>query len=224
MKSPRYWQFSSPVPSDSCNFAPSGVSVTLAYRGPHADVSAHVTPIPEARSHTSMTIPRTALLGQRGRRWTAPIGSVGHRPRKGVKLPVPEGASGGLHQRKPGVTALHGSSPQDDGSSGACAVADRQLAQGQQYESELDGIGPEMPWQLSDAAGSGIAPPRTLTLVEVNSYCPAPHCPWQLSVPPDTPPSSPFIVAPLLTWQICPGGPAWQPDIEPSPSVSAFAG
>src|SRR5580658_5195130 len=77
---------------------------------------------------------------------------------------------------------------------------------------------------LSDAAGSGIAPPRTLTLVEVNSYCPAPHCPWQLSVPPDTPPSSPFIVAPLLTWQICPGGPAWQPDIEPSPSVSAFAG
>jgi hypothetical protein len=36
----------------------------------------------------------------------ARIGTVDHLPRKGVKLPVPEGASGGLHQSKPGVTAL----------------------------------------------------------------------------------------------------------------------
>jgi len=74
----------------------------------------------------------------------------------------------------------------------------------------------------SDVAGSGIGPLVPM-LVQVISYCPAPQSDLQLSVPPDTPPSSPFTVAPLLTSQTCPGRPAWQPDIDPS-LVSAFAG
>jgi hypothetical protein len=48
MKSPRYWQLSSPVPSDSCNFAPSGVRVTLVYGWAHAAMNTHATPTPAA--------------------------------------------------------------------------------------------------------------------------------------------------------------------------------
>jgi hypothetical protein len=57
----------------------------------------------------------------------------------------------------------------------------------------LDGIGPEMPWQLRDDDGAGMDPPRMLALVQVNSYCAAPQSPWQLSVPPVTPPSAGLV-------------------------------
>lgn len=62
-----------------------------------------------------------------------------------------------------------------------------------------------MTWQPS--AGSGPA----FVSMHVISYCPVPQSDWQLSVPPDTPPSLAFTVAPLPTWQICAGGLAKHP-------------
>ena len=73
-----------------------------------------------------------------------------------------------------------------------------------------------MTLQPSDA--SGHAPEH------VNSYWDGPHIDRQFSVPPDTPPSATFTVAPLLTWQICPGGPAKQPEAEPRSPTSTPAG
>ncbi len=62
-----------------------------------------------------------------------------------------------------------------------------------------------MTWQPSEGSRLEAA------LMHVISYCEEPQTEVQLSVPPVTPPSR-FTVAPLLTWQICPGGPAKHPE------------
>jgi len=64
----------------------------------------------------------------------------------------------------------------------------------------------------------------TPTLLHVISYCEAPQSDWQGSVPPDTPPSSRFTVAPWLTWQIWPGSLAKQPELDASLSVATLGG
>jgi hypothetical protein len=68
-----------------------------------------------------------------------------------------------------------------------------------------------------EGSGLGAAP------MQVISYCEGPQREWQLSVPPDTPPSG-RTVAPLLTWQIAFAGAAKHPEPDGSESTSTLAG
>jgi hypothetical protein len=63
-----------------------------------------------------------------------------------------------------------------------------------------------MTLQPSEELGPGPGPKQVIP------YCDVPQSGWQLSDPPETPPSLAFTVAPLLTSQICFGGPAKHPD------------
>ena len=74
-----------------------------------------------------------------------------------------------------------------------------------------------MIWQPRDVSGAA------LVLEQVISYCEPLQSGWQLSVPPETPPSS-RMVAPLLTAQICAGVLAKQPELAASLSATTPAG
>jgi hypothetical protein len=77
--------------------------------------------------------------------------------------------------------------------------------------------------QSRDESGAGIGP-TTPALRQVSSYWDAGHIDLQVSVPPVTWPVAAFTVAPLLTSQDWPGGPAKQPGGEASASAATLAG
>jgi hypothetical protein len=74
-----------------------------------------------------------------------------------------------------------------------------------------------MTWQPSDETGAGMGP-DIAALWHESSNSPAPQSGLHVSFPFSTPPSA-STIAPLLTSQICPDGPAVQVSVDESPSV-----
>ena len=73
----------------------------------------------------------------------------------------------------------------------------------------FEGVGPRMTVQPRLSAGLAVGAWLALPELHVSSYCELSHCDLQVLVPFSTLPSA-SIVAPLLTSQLCPGGPATQ--------------